>query len=104
MEPYLTIRGHTGPILSIGAMEGGEAVNPNSDIDSMLFSGGVNGAINLWRVPNCRQVEPYTAVMDNQYQLASWEQAHENQPIWSLRMNTNGNLLSVGSDASVALW
>ena len=42
--------------------------------------------------------------MDNQYQLATWEQAHENQPIWSLRFNTQGNLLSVGSDASVALW
>ena len=70
----------------------------------MLFSGGVNGAIHLWRVPQSRQVEPYGAVMDNQYQLATWEQAHEAQPIWDLELNSDGNLLSVGSDASVALW
>ena len=36
--------------------------------------------------------------------MASWEEAHENQPIWSLELNELGNLLSVGSDSSVALW
>jgi len=36
--------------------------------------------------------------------IASWDQAHENQPIWALEVNEFGNLLSVGSDSSVALW
>jgi len=70
----------------------------------MLFSGGLNGAIHLWRVPNVHQAEAYGPVMNNQHQIATWEQAHENQPIWSLKLNQSGNLLSVGSDASVALW
>lgn len=43
-------------------------------------------------------------MQDNQFQLACWEQAHEAQPIWDLKLNSQGNLLSVGSDASVALW
>ena len=103
MEPYLTLRGHTGPILSIGTMEGGSSEAGNS-VDSMIFSSGVNGDIHLWRVPHRREVEPYGAVINNQCQLAMWEQAHENQPIWALRLNSAGNLLSVGSDASVALW
>lgn len=65
MEPYITLRGHTGPILTLGAaMEQGSNVH-QANIDSMLFSGGVNGNIHIWRVPESRQVQPYGAVMDN---------------------------------------
>ena len=74
----------------------------------MLYSGGVNGSIHLWRMPpsslNRQAIDPYRPVDDSQCQVATWEQAHENQPIWSLKLNSQGQLLSVGSDASVALW
>ena len=40
-------------------------VAEESLVDSMLFSGGVNGAIHLWRVPKRQEVEPYGAVIDN---------------------------------------
>ena len=76
----MTLRGHTGPIISIGVLKSDQVQqedlqSSNSDISSMLFSGGINGAIHLWSVP--RNAEPYSAVMDNQYLLATWEQAHE---------------------------
>lgn len=64
MEPYMTLRGHTGPILSTGAVEGAPMAE-DSLLDSMLFSGGVNGAIHLWRVPQRQEVEPYGSVIDN---------------------------------------
>ena len=44
----------------------------------MLFSGGVNGNIHLWRVPGSREIQPYGPVTNTQYQLATWDQAHEN--------------------------
>ena len=37
-----------------------------SEVDSMLFSGGINGAIHLWRIPDPREVEPYGPVLEEQ--------------------------------------
>jgi hypothetical protein len=36
--------------------------------------------------------------------VATWDFVHEQQPIWDLKLTPEGNLLSVGSDCSVAMW
>lgn len=51
LEPYMTLRGHTGPVMSIGAAKGVSA-DENSELSNLLFSGGVNGAISVWHLPS----------------------------------------------------
>ena len=62
MEPYLTIRGHTGPILSIGTLKNGRSTGVDTaGLEKMLFSGGGDGSIHLWRVPSLQEALPYGA-------------------------------------------
>jgi len=42
-------------------------------LDRMLFSGGVNGSIHLWRVPTIAEAQPYGPVVENNYCVATWE-------------------------------
>ena len=47
-EPYLTLRGHTGPLLAIEGVNGDRESNENADI---LFTAGVEGTIHVWHIP-----------------------------------------------------
>ena len=47
-EPYLTLRGHTGPLLAIEGVNGERESNENADI---LFTAGVEGTIHVWHIP-----------------------------------------------------
>lgn len=38
------------------------------------------------------------------FKVATWDFVHEQQPVWDLKLNSDGYLLSVGSDSSVAMW
>ena len=46
-EPYITMRGHVSPIMSIC---GAESHNDPS-IHNLLISGSVDGVLKLWRIP-----------------------------------------------------
>ena len=46
LEPYLTLRGHTGPLFAIAG-----STNPNSACKNMLFTGGIEGVIRVWSLP-----------------------------------------------------
>ena len=47
-EPYLTLRGHTGPLLAIEGVTGNRESTKNEKI---LFTGGVEGTIHVWNIP-----------------------------------------------------
>lgn len=63
----------------------------------------------IWRVPTDAVFdvnEPYQD-LESEFaarQVAAWDKCHEDQPIWDIQLNQMGNLITVGSDASIGLW
>ena len=101
IEAYYTMRGHASPILSLT----GQGMKVNGGSEPIIASGSSDGAIKIWQAPPRKAVEPFGKSIDHQFMIASWELAHDNEPVWDLRLNTAENLLiSVGSDFSVGLW
>jgi len=49
-------------------------------------------------------LKEYGKTEDMDFRVATWDFVHEQQPIWDLKTNSAGQLLSVGSDQSVAMW
>jgi len=52
VEPYLTLRGHTAPLLSIT----GPNQTSNPAYNRLIFTAGVEGSIRLWNLPAIREV------------------------------------------------
>jgi hypothetical protein len=75
IEPYITLRGHTGPIMAMCGYEVTEESQINESLTNIVISGGINGNIMIWRVPSRKEAE--SAKSDNQYQVACWDRAHE---------------------------
>ena len=48
MEPYLTLRGHTGPILCATSVLDASRQSPNKNL---LFTAGIEGSIRVWNIP-----------------------------------------------------
>ena len=48
IEPYLTLRGHTGPLLSVAGLS---EARSNSKNKNVLFTAGDEGCIRVWDVP-----------------------------------------------------
>jgi hypothetical protein len=47
MEPFLTLRGHTGPLLAACGHK------------DLLFTGGVEGIVKCWQIPSEQSITPY---------------------------------------------
>ena len=48
LEPYLTLRGHTGPLLcSTSILD----ANRQSPCKNLLFTAGIEGCIRIWTIP-----------------------------------------------------
>ena len=73
IEPYFTFRGHTGPLFSMCG--GNESLN-------YLYSGGNEGIIRVWEVPQPADIEPYGPSDGHNYCLGKWK-GHEDT-IWDL--------------------
>ena len=48
MEPYLTLRGHTGPLLCATSITDASRNSPNKNL---LFTAGIEGCIRVWNIP-----------------------------------------------------
>ena len=48
MEPYLTLRGHTGPLLCATSITDASRESPNRNL---LFTAGIEGCIRVWNIP-----------------------------------------------------
>lgn len=65
----------------------------------------MDGAIKAWRVPSLTQVEPYGRNKDYSCCIAQWENAHNKEPVWDIRVHPTENyFLSAGADKTIALW
>lgn len=48
MEPYLTLRGHTGPLLCATSITDASRESENKNL---LFTAGIEGHIRVWNIP-----------------------------------------------------
>lgn len=48
MEPYMTLRGHTGPLLCSTSITDAARDTPNKNL---LFTAGIEGIIRVWSIP-----------------------------------------------------
>ncbi|XP_070499649.1 striatin-3 [Chironomus tepperi] len=91
VEPLYTFRAHNGPVLCL-------AMSTNGD---QCYSGGVDGVINCWNLPNSN-IDPYDSY-DPDVLKCSLE--GHTDAVWRLAVNhTKGNLVSASSDGTVKLW
>jgi striatin 1/3/4 len=88
-EPYLTLRGHSGAVLSISSGE------------EMLFSADSEGFIRSWTVPSMGDYDPDSPSLN--YCLTKWK-GHSDS-IWSIKYNNpDKSLITCSSDSTVKLW
>ncbi|CAH0561078.1 unnamed protein product [Brassicogethes aeneus] len=91
VEPLYTFRCHAGPVLCLAISGSGEH----------CYSGGLDGAINCWNIPNSN-IDPYDLFEPDI--LSSTLQGHSDA-VWGLSvLNSRQHLLSCSADGSVKLW
>lgn len=91
VEPLYTFRGHNGPVFCLAMSTTGE----------QCYSGGLDGVINCWNLPNSN-IDPY----DNfDAEVLKGPLEGHTDAVWGLSVNhTKGNLLSCSADGTVKLW
>jgi striatin 1/3/4 len=74
IEPYLILRGHTGPLYSL-------AISP--DDSNLLYTAGNEGIIKVWKIPKLEEVNQYgdTDVFSHHIGLM----LSNNEVIWDLK-------------------
>ncbi|XP_056647848.1 striatin-3 isoform X2 [Diorhabda sublineata] len=91
VEPLYTFRSHTGPVLCLAISGSGEH----------CYSGGLDGTINCWNVPNSN-IDPYDLYEPD---ILNATLHGHSDAIWGLAvLNSKQQLLSCSSDKTVKLW
>lgn len=91
VEPLYTFRSHTGPVLSLAISGTGEH----------CYSGGLDGVINCWNVPNSN-IDPYD-LFDPDV-LNTTLHGHSDA-VWGLAvLHSRQQLVSSSADGTVKLW
>ena len=96
VEPYLHLRGHTGPLFCI---EHGR--------DNLIYTGGSEGLIQIFNILPASEITPYGS-SDEVFNLSIgyFQNNNENNEIyWDLKHHPKENLLiSLSSDGDITFW
>mmetsp|Transcript_24537 Transcript_24537/g.24133 ORF Transcript_24537/g.24133 Transcript_24537/m.24133 type:complete len:162 (+) Transcript_24537:866-1351(+) len=101
LEPYVTLRGHTGPLFTMcGSRSGAQ-----DGMERVIYTAGSEGTIRVWHVPLLHEVNQYGDTYDGKnYCIGEWSD-DTNEPIWDIKHNPYQNmLLSVSASNQVFLW
>ncbi|XP_077350587.1 striatin-like isoform X2 [Festucalex cinctus] len=91
VEPIYTFRAHRGAVLSVVMSSSGE----------QCFSGGVDGTIQCWNMPN-PNIDPYDSYDSS---VLRGELCGHTDSVWGLvYSSTHQRLLSCSADGTVRLW
>ncbi|XP_043210226.1 striatin-3-like [Amphibalanus amphitrite] len=91
VEPIYTFRGHVGAVLCV-------SMNPTGE---QCYSGGVDGTVRVWNVPNSN-IDPYDAYDPD---VLSLTLSGHTDAVWGLAFHTQKpQLLSCSADGTVKLW
>jgi striatin 1/3/4 len=95
IEPYLTLRGHTGPVFALtGATVGSE---------QLLFSAGSEGAIRVWELIPGSDSDMFGPSSEQNWPIGVW--LSHTECVWSLAHHpADSLLLSAGADGIVKMW
>ncbi len=96
IEPYLTLRGHTGPLYCV---EHGKK--------NLLYTGGNEGLIQIWNISNQEEIQLYgeSDIIFNMNVAFFQKNQNENEIIWDLKHHPKDNLLiSLSSDSTINFW
>lgn len=98
LEPYVTLRGHTGPVM---ALTGAHEYGLGQIHENAIYSGDTRGIVKLWDIQTPETMGLYSPW--NSPSVHSW-QAHADA-IWVLTHHSIDNcLLSLGADRCVKVW
>ena len=102
IEPYFTMRGHTGPLFACTGNTSASKVGAN-----LLLTAGVEGQIRVWTVPTESDVNVYGDTQDGRnYCIAQWTDV-DHEAYWDLKYHPFQDLLlsvSAASSNGVQLW
>lgn len=96
LEPYITLRGHTAAVLALAYRAQ----------DRILFSGGVDSYIRVWRLPDSNHCSMYSSNVTSQLNLmrAGLLLGHTDS-VWHLDRHPHlPHLLSASADGSIGFW
>ena len=80
LEPYITLRGHTGPLFAITA-----PTHNHNNYGRVIFTAGSEGAIRVWNLPAINEVNQYGDTYDGKnYCIGQWNEA-SGEAFWDIR-------------------
>ena len=101
-EPYLTLRGHTGPLLAI---EGVSSSRDQSKNQNIVFTAGVEGSIHVWNIPQISDVNVYGDTKDGENFCVEVWSDESPEAIWSLKYHPFQDLLlSINACSQIVVW
>ncbi|XP_060530536.1 striatin isoform X2 [Cylas formicarius] len=91
VEPLYTFRSHAGPVLCLAISGTGEH----------CYSGGLDGAINCWNIPNSN-IDPYDLFEPD---ILNTTLNGHSDGVWGLAvLNSRQQVVSCAADGTVKLW
>ena len=100
LEQYMTLRGHTGPLMSI---TGPKQVS-DEKVERLLFTAGTEGVIRVWNMPDSQVDEKYPQTSGRNYCVGVLSD-NVSEPVWQIEYHSFANLLlSIKSDNLVQVW
>lgn len=95
IEPYLILRGHTGPLFSL-------ATSP--DTSNLIYTAGNEGTVKIWKIPKPEEVVQYGDT-DFVFNCNVGVFQKPNEVLWDLRHHPKSKILvSLCADASLYIW
>ena len=82
MEPYLTLRGHGGPLLCVTSITDASRQSENKNL---LFTAGIEGTIRVWNIPQVADVQPYGSTLEKNYCITTWVDPQCQEAIWDMK-------------------
>ena len=96
IEQFMTLRGHSGPIMSITGSQ--------QDTDKLLFTAGQEGIIRVWNAPENAGDEKFPTTNGRNHCVAVLDDS-VSEPVWQVQYHPFTNmLLSLKSEKLIQVW
>ena len=110
LESYITLRGHTGPLMSITGTRL-QARNPQGDnqsegekINRLIFTAGGEGVIRVWNIPEAVKDDKFPQTDGRNYCVGIWSDKIA-EPYWQLSYHPFADLLlAIKADKYIQFW
>ena len=92
--PYLSLRGHTGPLFCV-----------STGRDNIIYTGGNDSLIRIWNILPYNENNCYSNEELSNLNLGYYQSSEENEMYWDLKHHPKENILvSLSSSANISFW